>query len=1017
MRKEPREELGLPAHLFSLSGALALKDQAAFEQLAGWLRQRGSPGLGAARLSAAATLHELQHVQLQQLSATGALDLPFLLTAPGLTARSLHSLAVTFGRYFPPGNVSGAPLSLPAVLEESLLLRLHNLNPALQELAPLLNDRELLSERAYSRLDGLLTAATKGGADPLTGTDLSALRTLLAAQETEPHSLSGQLRFLQQQLGSVLTDSHPGLEQQLLLALAELGEAGAARFSPGPPGPPSGAPAAGSMTLPGLHAAEQRAADEAWMTAAVMVAKSCLVWLQQLSDRFGEDISTLDRIPEVALQELADSGFTVLWLIGLWKRSPASKSIKRRRGQPDAEASAYSIAEYVIEPSLGGEAALAVLRDRAARCGLRLAGDMVPNHTGLDSRWVAEHPDRFIQVDRPPFSSYSFSGPDLSADPRMEIRLEDHYWDGSDAAVVFERRDTATGERRYIYHGNDGTGLPWNDTAQLDYLQPEVRSAVIDTMVQVARSFPVIRFDAAMTLVRRHVRRLWYPPPGEAGAVASRARHGAMSDERFGALLDGEFWSEATARLSREAPGTLLIAEAFWMLEGYFVRNLGMHRVYSSAFMHMLRDGDNAGFREFLARNLATDPASLARFVNFMNNPDEESAAAQFGTGDRYFAVCTLLSTLPGLPMFGHGQVEGLSEKYGMEFRAARTAETVRADVAGRHASDIFPLLRRRSQFAAADRFELFEVSPDSPVVAFSNGVGRDCSVVAVNNSAAPVTARLHMTVPRLRPDGSLSGSSLFEAVGSAAGVGELLAWRDSSDGCWYVRSTERLQQEGLTLQLAPWQARVLLDLRFLADGEGVPYSRLGDGGYPDLAAAAESLALQPLRDWLLNTADGGTMEPPQVAGLSGRVVELVRDRSRRLRGLAAGPLQEAARQLDGPLTVWLLVQGLPGLDVNLASLAPGAPVWLPQQPQRHVPARWSAPPVRDWLHVHEHGGEEWFRQEQSERLAAALAFQGGLKAGPAAGAELWAALQAAARFSGWRWPRLLRAAGVRSDG
>jgi len=32
-------------------------------------------------------------------------------------------------------------------------------------------------------------------------------------------------------------------------------------------------------------------------------------------------------------------------------------------------------------------------------------------------------------------------------------------------------------------------------------------------------------------------------------------------------------------------------------MEGYFVRTLGMHRVYNSAFMNMLRDEENANYR------------------------------------------------------------------------------------------------------------------------------------------------------------------------------------------------------------------------------------------------------------------------------------------------------------------------------------------------------------------------------------------------------------------------------------
>ena len=116
---------------------------------------------------------------------------------------------------------------------------------------------------------------------------------------------------------------------------------------------------------------------------------------------------------------------------------------------------------------------------------------MVPNHMGIDARWVIEHPEWFLTVDEPPYPVYAFTGPDLSPDPRVGIVLEDHYWDDSDAAVVFQRTDRATGAARYVYHGNDGTSFPWNDTAQLDFSQAAVREQVIRTIVDVAHRFPV----------------------------------------------------------------------------------------------------------------------------------------------------------------------------------------------------------------------------------------------------------------------------------------------------------------------------------------------------------------------------------------------------------------------------------------------------------------------------------------------------------------------------------------------
>ena len=71
----------------------------------------------------------------------------------------------------------------------------------------------------------------------------------------------------------------------------------------------------------------------------------------------------------------------------------------------------------------------------------------------------------------------------------------------------------------------------------------------------------------------------------------------------------------------------------------------------------------------------------MKRYVNFMRNPDERTAIDQFGTGDKYFGVCTLLATLPGLPMFGHGQIEGFTERYGMEFKQARMDEWPNEDL------------------------------------------------------------------------------------------------------------------------------------------------------------------------------------------------------------------------------------------------------------------------------------------------------------------------------------------------
>ena len=205
-------------------------------------------------------------------------------------------------------------------------------------------------------------------------------------------------------------------------------------------------------------------------------------------------------------------------------------------------------------------------------------------------------------------------------DPHVSLFIEDHYYDRTDAAVVFKRVDHSTGKEKFIYHGNDGTRTPWNDTAQLNFLNSEVREGVIQEILGVARKFSVIRFDAAMTLAKKHYQRLWFPEPGSGGAIPSRAEFG-LTRAQLDEAMETEFWREVADRVAEEAPDTLLLAEAFWLTEGFFVRTLGIHRVYNSAFMNMLRDEKNTEYRLVIKNTIEFNPEILKRYVNFMNNP------------------------------------------------------------------------------------------------------------------------------------------------------------------------------------------------------------------------------------------------------------------------------------------------------------------------------------------------------------------------------------------------------------
>ncbi len=894
LRREPRERYAVGGSLIGIRGDLVVADTPGIRRLATRMnadRAGGAPSIQAGEIGALGLLHEIGHLLIARYEASrrpGAMSA----AVAELDARlgpDNGRLLDRFGQEFPGRGPEPEP---PAHrLEELLLIRIANENPALGPLHELVDDHGVATGTRYAEaIAGLEAIFANGLTADAQGTSLIELMRMPA--RAAPTSLAGQLRYIREHWGTILGPGLDDLMRRLDLAIGIMAEEERAlhmRFGGGPGGPgrPFETPSfAGAADEP-----EAFSSDSAWMPRVVLMAKSTYVWLDQLSRAHGRAITTLDAIPNEELDTLARWGVTGLWLIGLWERSQASERIKRMRGNHEAVASAYSLDDYRIAGDLGGEPAFADLRDRAAARGIRLASDMVPNHMGIDSRWVIDHPEWFLSLSEPPYPSYSYTGADLSSDERVGIVLEDHYWNDSDAAVVFKRFDRGSGDVRYVYHGNDGTSFPWNDTAQLNFLDPAVREQVIRTILDVARRFPIIRFDAAMVLAKKHIQRLWWPEPGTGGGIPSRAER-AIPKAELDARMPAEFWREVVDRVAAEIPGTLLLAEAFWLLEGYFVRTLGMHRVYNSAFMHMLRDEDGAAYRKVIKETIEFDPEILKRYVNFMTNPDEETALEQFGKGDKYFGVATVLATLPGLPMLGHGQVQGFGEKYGMEFRRATLDEQPDGGLIERHEREIFPLLHRRAWFAEAHDFLLYDFladrgAVDEHVLAYSNGNGPQRSLVVYHDRFASTsgTIRDSAVYAVKSPNGSkrLVRRSLAEGLGLPNEAGAFVIFRDSRTGLESLRSCRELWEHGLHLSLDAYSSYVFWEFREVRDGSAGQWERLAGrlagAAVPSLDEAMREFQLEPVHtpfraifaEGLVRAVLDGEATSPQLSELERR--------------------------------------------------------------------------------------------------------------------------------------------------
>ena len=175
--------------------------------------------------------------------------------------------------------------------------------------------------------------------------------------------------------------------------------------------------------------------------------------------------ATLDDIPDAELDRLAELGFDWVWFLSVWQTGLAGQRVSRVNAgwrkefqetlpdlrEEDIAGSGFAITAYTVPAEFGGEAALARLRQRLAKRGLKLMLDFVPNHMALDHPWVEDHPEYFVSGD----------GGTV----------------GPGAAELYPGQ--AEKGDLILAHGRDPYFPGWPDTLQLDYSNPATQEAMI----------------------------------------------------------------------------------------------------------------------------------------------------------------------------------------------------------------------------------------------------------------------------------------------------------------------------------------------------------------------------------------------------------------------------------------------------------------------------------------------------------------------------------------------------------
>jgi|APTNR8051073442_1049403.scaffolds.fasta_scaffold10406_3 hypothetical protein len=339
------------------------------------------------------------------------------------------------------------------------------------------------------------------------------------------------------------------------------------------------------------------------------------VWLNELAEDLGRP-TTLDDIPDAALDRIAGLGFKWVWFLGVWRTGERGPQISRGRAdwrqefqrvlpdlrESDICGSCFAIADtYSVHPSLGGTAALGRLRRRLRARDLRLMLDFVPNHTALDHPWVTLNPDYYIHGTEAL----------LAEQPHNYVQV-----------------DTSRG-RRILAYGRDPYFPGWIDTAQLNYADPGLQAAMRKQLVTIAALCDGVRCDMAMLILPEVFEKTW-----------SRAIE--------------PFWPAAIERVRRSHPDFVLMAEVYWNLE-WPLQQQGFNYCYDKRLYDRLRGQNADGVHDHLR---LADAGFQRRLARFLENHDEPRAADAFPRSvHEAAAILTYLS--PGLRFFHQGQLEG----------------------------------------------------------------------------------------------------------------------------------------------------------------------------------------------------------------------------------------------------------------------------------------------------------------------------------------------------------------------
>jgi glycosidase len=483
-----------------------------------------------------------------------------------------------------------------------------------------------------------------------------------------------------------------------------------------------------------------------WPNHPVIDEINTWVWLDELSRKYRRSLD-LAAVPKQEWDAIAAYGFDAVWFMGVWERSPAGIDISMRDAGLVADFR-KALPDFAPADNVGSPYCVrryVVDRHLGGPKGLAAARREL---AGRGLRLLLDFVPNHVAPDHPWVADHP-----------------DYFVRGSADDARNDPASFVAASGTVCARGRDPFFPAWPDVLQLNAFDPGLRRAVVETLSEIAGQCDGVRCDMAMLMLNTIFERTWGTRAGEKPAV--------------------EYWAATIAAVKGKQPQFRFIAEAYWDLE-WELQQQGFDWCYDKKLYDRMEHAD----AESVFQHLLADSSYQDKMVRFLENHDEPRAAATFPSGKACAAAVAVL-TLPGARLLHEGQFEGRKVRLPV-FLARRPQEPVDQELAAFY-----------ERLLSATRRDVFR-----------NGAWRRCerSGWPGNPSCRTILGwcwvkddERHLVVINFGPESAQARVNI--------------PWDELRGGTWrladalssdvYDRSGDEMRNEGLYVDLKPWQCHL----------------------------------------------------------------------------------------------------------------------------------------------------------------------------------------------------------------